>query len=276
MNFIEVRLKTTLEASEILMAEISELGFSMFEEMDNGFKGYIDGIAFNKTLLDDVIVRYKEIFPIEYQISEIEKVNWNEEWEKNFNPIEINDTCRIRASFHKPDPNFKYEIIVNPKMTFGTGHHSTTALMVEFQLMKDHAGKEVADIGCGTAILAILASKLGAKRVVGIEIEDWSVENAKENVIENNCRGIEIYEGKVSERLRSQKFDIVLANINKNVLLEEMPEYKKILKPEAELILSGFYKEDIIDIETRAAEFNLEKVDYRIKNNWAAVAFRNC
>ncbi|HYG37614.1 MAG TPA: 50S ribosomal protein L11 methyltransferase [Cytophagales bacterium] len=275
MDFIEVRLITSPEASDILIAELSEIGFTMFEEDPSGFKGYIEGNAFNKSLFDDVIKKYQGVFPIECSIEEIKKINWNEEWEKNFNPIEINGICRIRASFHPYKPEFKYDIVINPKMSFGTGHHSTTALMIEFQLEQEYKGKYVADIGCGTGILSIMAAKLGAKKVVGLEIEDWSVENARENVAENNSRDVQIYEGTVGQVFTDEVFDIVLANINKNVLLEEMPQYKKILKPKGELLLSGFYKEDIIDIEKRAAQFGLEKKDFKIKENWAAVLFRN-
>lgn len=268
-------METSSEASDILIAELSEMGFSTFEEYESGFKGYIEKNNFDNNLLLSVIERYRQEFPIKYLIEEIEKKNWNEEWEKNFTPIEINGICRVRASFHPPDTAFLYEIIINPKMTFGTGHHSTTALMIEFQLTQEYRKKNVADIGCGTGILAIMAEKLGAKKVVGLEIEDWSVENAKENVKENNCSSIEIYEGKISENQLKKEFDIVLANINKNVLLEELSEYKKILKTGGELVLSGFYQEDVIDIEVKAAQSGLLKSGLKIRDNWAAVLFKN-
>jgi ribosomal protein L11 methyltransferase len=275
MNFIEVRIEASAEISEILIAELAEIGFDTFEETETGVNAYIEQGSFDKELLDNTIERYRNNFPIRYQFAEIERKNWNEEWEKNFQPIEIKGICRVIASFHKSDPSYPYEIVINPKMTFGTGHHSTTSSMMEFQLEQDYINKKVADIGCGTGILAILASKLGAREVVGIEIEDWSVENARENVELNGCKGITIYTGTLEENEIGTGYDIVLANINKNVLLDEIRAYAQLLKKGGELLLSGFYEDDIIDLERKAAEYNLKKRQIKVKDNWAAVLFVN-
>jgi ribosomal protein L11 methyltransferase len=275
MDFIEVRIEASAEVSEILIAELAEIGFDTFEETETGINAYSEKENFNKELLDNLIRRYSNSFPIRYQYSEIEKRNWNEEWEKNFQPIEIKGICRVIASFHKSDPSYPYEIVINPKMTFGTGHHSTTSSMMEFQLEQDYKDKKVADIGCGTGILAILAHKLGAKEVVGVEIEDWSVENARENAQLNGCEEIKIYQGILADNEIGSGYDIVLANINKNVLLEEIPFYSRLLKKGGELLLSGFYEQDINDLEKKASECNLKKKQVKIKDNWAAVLFVN-
>lgn len=267
------RLQVTCnpEYSEILMAEIAEAGFDTFMETETGFEAYVEGNSFNKTLVQTIKEKYASVNPLEFQFDEIEKQNWNEEWEKNVAPIIVDDACLVRASFHKIEKSYPYEIIITPKMSFGTGHHQTTHLMLSAQMKMNHRGKRVMDAGCGTAILSIMASKLGAIEVEAFDIDEWSVENGNENAINNNCNNIHIQLGKINEVTLSGNFDIILANINKNILLAEMQQYATFLKPKGELLLSGFYVHDISDLKGEAAMYGLTEVAHQERETWACL-----
>lgn len=274
MDFIEVAVTATPDFADILTAELSEIGYDTFMDTEGGFNAYITEGVFSEESLKEIIEKYAGFTPITYQLQKIAKQNWNEEWEKNFQPLIIGNEVSVRASFHPQPAGIKYDIVINPKMSFGTGHHETTTLMIENQLTIDHAGKTVLDMGTGTGILAILAEKLGAAKVVGVEIEDWTVENARENAETNNCTTIEVRLGDISEVAADEPYDIVLANINRNVLLADMNQYVKLMKTGSPLILSGFYTEDLPAIQEETARCGLKFESSRTKNNWVSAIFR--
>lgn len=272
MAYLEIKFQNAEELTEILIAELSLINFDSFLETEEGVNGYIEDKLFSEERLQDIVQKYGIL---SYEFSPLEEKNWNEEWEKNFEPVTVAGKCLIRASFHPSNPAFDHEIIINPKMSFGTGHHETTALMIENQLEIDHKGKNVLDAGSGTGILAIMASKLGAKEVLAYDVEDWAFENLKENCNLNVCRNIKTAQGTIEDlHLSPSTFDIVLANINRNVLLKEIPLYSLVLKDKGILILSGFYEEDIQDLENVARDSSF-KLDYsKKKNQWASLVFR--
>jgi ribosomal protein L11 methyltransferase len=261
----------TPEFSEILMAEIAEAGFDTFMETETGFEAYAEGNTFDKQLLEEIKTKYAFVSPLVFHFDEIEKQNWNEEWEKNVEPIIVDDKCLVRAAFHKIEKTYPYEIIITPKMSFGTGHHQTTHLMLSAQMKMDHRGKRVMDAGCGTAILSVMASKLGAKEVEAFDIDEWSVENGNENTANNNCSNVHIQLGKINEVNLAGTFDIILANINKNILLAELQQYAAYLKPKGELLLSGFYEKDIPDLNAEASTWGLQEITHQERETWACL-----
>lgn len=261
--------------SEILIAELAEAGFDTFLENGDGFEAFARGDEYDATLVETIREKYGSVAPLEFSFSRIEKKNWNEEWEKSFSPIVVEDKCLIRASFHKADKAYPYEIVITPKMSFGTGHHQTTWLMVKNMLHIDHAGKRVMDAGSGTAILSILASKLGAREVEAFDIDDWSVENGNENTAVNQCSNIRIQQGTIHEVELTGKFDVILANINKNVLLDEMATYSAYLQPGGLLLLSGFLMLDIPDLLSEAKRLGLAEVRRDERDTWSALLLSN-
>lgn len=259
------------EFSEILMAEIGEVGFESFLETENGFEAYVELENYDKEHLQAIKDKYSQQTKVVFYQDRIQKQNWNEEWEKSYQPIVVDGRCIIRADFHKVEEKYAYELIITPKMSFGTGHHQTTYLMIKNQMDIDHSGKRVMDAGCGTAILSVMASKLGAKEVEAFDIDEWSVSNGKENIDVNGCTNIRHQQGKLSELSFEGKFDIILANINKNVLLDEITLYNKYLQPGGLLLLSGFYTEDIPDLLKAAAPLGMNEVNRDERENWAAL-----
>jgi ribosomal protein L11 methyltransferase len=199
MFYTRLTVLCDTEFSEILMAEIGEVGFDTFMENESGFEAYCEQDKFDLNLLNGIKERYNLVNPLLFSFDKIEKKNWNEEWEKNLEPIIVDDRCLVRAEFHKIEKKYPYEIIITPKMSFGTGHHQTTHLMLKAQLDIDHQNKTVMDAGCGTAILSIMASKRGAKSIDAFDIDEWSVINGQENIENNHCSNINIRQGKISE-----------------------------------------------------------------------------
>jgi ribosomal protein L11 methyltransferase len=267
------RLQVTCDPafSEILMAEIGESGFDTFMETETGFEAYTESDHYDKAKLEEIRQQYHEQTSLSFSFDTIEKRNWNEDWEKSYHPILVEDQCLIRAEFHTPEKKFPYEIIITPKMSFGTGHHQTTYLMVKNQLEIDHRNKRVMDAGCGTAILSVMASKAGAREVEAFDIDEWSVVNGKENIEVNKCSGINLQQGKITEVTLTGTFDIILANINKNVLLAEIKLYQAYLNPKGLLLLSGFYTHDIPDLLEEASKYGLEEVKRYERENWASL-----
>lgn len=259
------------EFAEILMAEIAEAGFDTFMETEKGFEAYVEGDHFDQVQLEHLKEKYQYVNPLLFFQDRIQKQNWNEEWEKNVDPILVDDQCLVRAAFHKIDKPYPYEIIITPKMSFGTGHHQTTHLMLSAQMKMDHRGKRVMDAGCGTAILSIMASKLGAAEVEAFDIDDWSVENGNENTANNHCSNIHIQQGTIMEVTLNGTFDIILANINKNILLSEMNQYASFLKADGYLLLSGFYVQDIPDLKACGAQYGLQEVTFQERESWACL-----
>jgi ribosomal protein L11 methyltransferase len=269
-KYIEVKFSCTEEFKEILIAELYSLGFDSMMETEEGLEAYVLINDFNKNALDELVKQYSDAH-ISYSTSEFENKNWNEEWEKNYDPIIVEDKCLVRASFHQDLGDYEYDIVINPKMSFGTGHHSTTYLMLKHQMGIDHRGMRVLDAGCGTAILAIMAEKLGAKEVIAYDIDEWSIENAPENVTLNNCKTITVLGGTINSVDLKGRFDIILANINKNVLLEEMKEYARALTIGGKLLLSGFYIKDNDDLIAEAANYGLHLLRGSDKNEWSSL-----
>ncbi len=255
------------------MAELSNVGFESFVETEDGLLAYIQSDIFDDLAIKNVLEDYANRTAISYTLNAIAKQNWNEEWEKNFQPIAIAQDIYVRADFHSPPQDvFQHEIIITPKMSFGTGHHETTSMVMEHQLNIDHQNKKVLDVGTGTGILAILAEKLGANYISAFDIDEWSVENTIENLELNHCSKVKVRLGTI-ENEPGDLFDIVLANINRNILLQQIPDYFKFMNVGAQLIISGFYESDISDIQSLAASVGLKKVAQLSKNQWASIVF---
>ena len=259
--------------SEILIAELGNVGFESFVENEIGVTAYIQKEAYKENILEDIYILNSEEFSIKYTKNEVAQTNWNAEWEKNFTPIKVDDLVSIRAPFHE-NPNLKYEIVIEPKMSFGTGHHETTHMMVQHLLQLDLENKKVLDMGCGTGILAIFAEMKGAKPIDAIDIDNWCYENSLENVSRNNCKNISVYEGD-SSLLINKKYDVIIANINRNILLMDMKVYTNCLKENGILLLSGFYQEDIPIIDAEVSKYNLNLDTYIERNNWVALKYNN-
>lgn len=273
MNYIELSLLIEDDFAEIMIAELAEIGFESFVETNEGVDAYIEEDAFDDTTLKQLLETYAARTALSYTLKKIEKTNWNEEWEKNFQPIEVADTVYVRADFHAPQPRFKYDVVITPKMSFGTGHHETTSMVMELQLGIEHQNKTVLDVGTGTGILGILASKLGASTIHSFDIDEWSVTNTIENMEMNAVNNMTVVQGTIQDETPAQ-YDIVLANINRNILLNEIPLYSQFIKPGGWLIVSGFYEKDIADIQAVAAKADLQKTMHLNKNQWAAVVFK--
>ncbi|MBA4300090.1 ribosomal protein L11 methyltransferase [Algoriphagus alkaliphilus] len=270
MDYLEFKIKCLEEFREILIAELAEIGFDSFQETEEGIDAYILQGNFDREKFTEIISGYQEAAEIYLTEEVMPKVNWNEEWEKNYDPIEVGDLVYVRASFHQPQPGFSYEIVINPKMSFGTGHHATTYQMLRHQGELDHAGKRVLDIGSGTGILAIMAHLLGAREVEAFDIDDWCVDNGNEN-FDLNGLSTRMGFGTIREVNPQGPFEIILANINKNVLLDEIQIYVGLLSPKGFLLLSGFYTEDIEDLIIAATPHGLVLQQKSSKDNWAAL-----
>lgn len=259
--------------TEILIAELGETPFESFIETEDGVSAYIQTEFWNEGMLDDIQILRSEEFTISYSVEEINQVNWNEEWEKNFEPIAVDDTCYVRAPFHEAK-DVKYEIVIEPKMSFGTGHHETTHMMIQHLLDTDVAGNKTLDMGCGTAILAILAEMKGAQPIDAIDIDNWCYLNSIENAERNNCSHITVYEGDAA-LLAGRNYDVIIANINRNILLNDMQQYADCLNPGGILFLSGFYSEDISAIDASCAAIGLVLTKKLEKNNWVSLKYVN-
>jgi ribosomal protein L11 methyltransferase len=276
MNYYELLftvITTEDFQQDLLINTLGDIGFDTFEELEFGFKAYIPVDDFDQDALDAALEIYKDMFTFSYEIALIPQKNWNEVWESNFEPIAIKDKIFVRATFHEPKPEFEYEIVIDPKMAFGTGHHQTTSMMLELMLENDFAGKKVLDMGCGTGILAIMASKLGAAEVMAIDYDpvcyDSTIENAQLNHIDN----IKTLCGS-KETIPNDLYDTILANINRNILLDQMQRYSEVLKPDGELYLSGFYETPDLDIITdEARKYGIKYIIHKKNSDWVAAKF---
>lgn len=257
--------------TEILIAELGFSGFESFVETPDGVIAYIQEVDHFNSILDNVQILSSDEFAITYKFETIAQTNWNAEWEKNFNPIVVDNQCAIRAPFHEPF-NVKYDIVIEPKMSFGTGHHETTHMMIQHILASDFTNKSVLDMGCGTGVLAILAEKKGATSLEAIDIDNWCYLNSLENVSRNDCHHINVLEGDAS-LLKGKQFDVIIANINRNILLNDLSTYVTCLNENGFLFLSGFYDSDCKLIESTCDALNL-KFEHKLKrNNWVALKF---
>jgi ribosomal protein L11 methyltransferase len=257
--------------SEILIAELGEKAFESFIETETGISAFVQKNLWSETILEDIQILDNPEFKIDYTFEEIEQVNWNEEWEKNFEAIEVDGKCHVRAPFHEKT-TAEYDIVIEPKMSFGTGHHETTHMMIQHILETDCTHKKTLDMGCGTAILAILAEMKGAQPIDAIDIDNWCYLNSIENAERNNCKHISVYEGDAG-LLVGKKYDIIIANINRNILLNDMQAYVDCLNENGLLFLSGFYTEDIPVISESCLSKGLTYEKQFERNNWVALKF---
>ena len=278
MKYIEVEFSFPSSegfVKDVLSAQLADIGFESFTESEQTLLGYIPQKLFSEDTINNLLREFEFAQNIAFSCTEMEDKDWNEEWEKNFfQPIIIGDKCVIHSSFHKDYPKAQYDILIDPKMAFGTGHHETTSLMIESLLENNLKDKSVLDMGCGTAILSILSSLLGAANIVGIDIDEWAYNNAIENIEINKISNINLKLGGAEILNEEMKFNVILANINKNILLNDIKKYVKTLNEEGELYLSGFYESDLDDICNECANYNLSYVSHKRKKNWVAAKFK--
>tara|TARA_B100001057_G_scaffold500552_1_gene616276 strand:- start:1435 stop:2280 length:846 start_codon:yes stop_codon:yes gene_type:complete len=265
------KISPRLKGADILTAELSELGFYAFEQSKKGIEAYIYEEKWKQSLFSDISLFSNPEFKISYKSKLIRPTNWNQNWEKNFKPVKINECCGVRAKFHE-SLNLKYEIIITPKMSFGTGHHETTAMMLSYLLEVDLKDSTVLDVGSGTGILAILSEKRGAKLVDAIDIDIKCIKNIQENSKLNNCKFINPYFKNVS-KINGIKYDLIIANINKNVIIDDILKFSNLLSVEGQLIISGFFLKDFDDINNKASSVNLHVISKKEKNKWLSVHY---
>ncbi len=257
------------------MALLAEKGFDTFEHNDNQLTAYITEELFLEGAIDQFLGDLQQRFVFTYSMERMEQKNWNAEWEQNFQPIRIGDNCMIRAPFHPADPEVDYDLLIEPRMSFGTGHHETTWLMANEMLHMPMRDKRVCDAGTGTGILAILAAKLGARDVFAMDIEEWAYRNALDNITLNGIfEGIEVEQGGL-ELMEGRQFDIILANINKHILLQHIPLFFRTLQPGGYLILSGIFTRDLRDIEQEASRYYFQLISTQERNEWVCAVFQN-
>jgi ribosomal protein L11 methyltransferase len=276
MNYYELLftlIVTEDYQQDMLINTLGEVGFDTFEELEFGFKAYIPVDDFDEAKLIEALTPYRDMFTFSYEIALIPQKNWNEVWESNFEPINIQGKIFVRATFHEPKPEIEYEIVIDPKMAFGTGHHQTTSMMLELMLENEFSAKNVLDMGCGTGILAIMASKLGADKVTAIDYDIVCFESTLENAQLNNIDNITAICGS-KEVIPDEHYDTILANINRNILLDQIQRYSEVLKPEGELYLSGFYEQPDLDIiMDEARKYGLKYIIHKNNNDWVAAKF---
>ena len=265
----DFNIEPAIPGCEILIAQLSQLGFDSFQEHENGISAYVDSKISSEIDLKDIQILNTEEFKISFEITSVEKQNWNIKWESNFEPIYVDNICCVRAPFH-PKSDYKYDLVIEPKMSFGTGHHETTSMMISFILANEFTNSYVCDIGSGTGVLAILAEQRGANKIDAIDIDNWCYLNSLENIERNNSKNINVYEGEV-EKLKNLRYDSIFANINLNVLLNDISTYAKMLNKNGVLYLSGFYKKDINKIEQEAKKSSLKLIETKQKNDWVSL-----
>jgi len=270
-NFFEVKISTSLEGfnTEMCIAELSDLGFDGFMEEEGYVLAYKEKEDQSPEALEAMLVD-KRILPV--AINVIEDKNCNAEWESSYQPVLIGDQVLVRAPFHEKQQGFVYDIIIEPRMAFGTAHHETTSQVLDLLTKMDVQGKKLLDMGCGTAVIAILALKMGASEVLAIDNDEWAYRNSLDNINLNTGEEIEVLLGDAN-LLQNREFDIIIANINRNILLQDIPEYAKVLTQKASLVMSGFYAEDLPLIEEKAIASGLRLEKTCVKNNWMAATF---
>ncbi len=272
-NYFEIQIPVKGELAEILIAELSDLSFDSFVEEESVLKGYVPEDQYNEQELIEIL----RVYNVEnkYQVIKVETKNWNEEWEKNYDPVEVivgdEKRVKVRASFHDSDSSFKYDILINPKMSFGTGHHATTSNMLKLMTMMPLKDKSTVDLGTGTGVLAIMAHKLGAKSIRACDIDTWCVENGNENFQLNGIDTVQVELG-TAGLYENDNFDVVLANINRNVLLSEMGIYANICQEH--LVLSGFYEHDLEIVNESATAQGFTFLKKEVRNDWVAALYK--
>lgn len=258
---------------DLLIDELGTIGFDTFEDEEFGFSAYIPSANLSIQAIETTLLNQVDGYQLDYKVEDIEEQNWNLLWESNFNPIVVDDKIYVRATFHEAKPAYEYEIVIDPKMSFGTGHHQTTSMMLSYIQANDFEGKSVLDMGCGTGILAILASKHGAKSVVAIDFDPICVDSVGENTLLNKVVNIESRLGS-KEAIGADKFDIILANINRNILLDQLDVYVEALRTGGEIYLSGFYEDqDLAIIKEKCESINLLFIGNKEMDKWCAAKF---
>jgi len=277
MDYIEIHCQSEpVEPwSDILIAELAGLGFESFSEEKDGFRAYIGACSYRSRPVADLFERFRKKGPekLSFEVNRLGGKNWNAVWESNFEPVRIEDKCMIRAPFHEAVPGVQHDILIEPKMSFGTGHHGTTVLMIKFMLEMDFAGRSVLDMGCGTGVLAILASQRGAGPVTAIDNYLYAYENTMENARRNGIDNMEVLHGD-SSLLGKQTYDVVIANITRNVLLEDLPAYHDVLNPGGFLVMSGFMTFDKDVIFAKATGLGLKDAGEKSEGDWTALNFQ--
>ena len=276
MNYIEIKviIDPVNIARDIVVAELGEIGFESFVESENGVDAYIQEPLFDEDLMKSLNSFNHAYFKIEYTKNVIQNQNWNEVWEQSFEPINVNNQCMVRAPFHLANTTIGHDIIIEPKMSFGTGHHETTFLMIQELLVMDLDEKTVLDMGCGTGVLAILAEQKKAKNILAVDIDDWAYENTLDNIIKNNCSKIEVLKGG-AESIKNKKFDVVIANINRNILLQDLKNYTNSLNKNGYVLLSGFFSSDVDLLMEEATKNGLKLLNKNTKNDWTLLHLTN-
>ena len=269
----EFKVEPLQPGVEILIAELGYAGFESFVETEEGVTAYIQKKEWQENILEDIQILNSDEFKITFEFNEIEQTNWNKEWEKNFNPILVDNTCAVRAPFHDSF-NTEYDIIIEPKMSFGTGHHETTHMMIQHILKNDFKDKSVLDMGCGTGVLAILTALKGAKSIDAVDYDHWCYLNSLENVERNNCKQITVIEGNAAA-LEGKTYDVIIANINRNILMQDMKIYVSCLNKGGMLFLSGFYNDDVPMIQGACEKHMLKFEEKLERNNWVSLKFLN-
>ena len=281
MRYIQLSVKVATSnetITDIISYHLGNIGYDSFFVSENGLEAYIPQKDFSEDKLKEIfhllstdLTELFKDFEIDYKFNLLEDENWNKEWEKNyFKPLVVADKCLVRSSFHEIDNQYDYEITIDPKMAFGTGHHQTTYLMLQEILKLDLSGKSVLDIGCGTAVLAILASKMGADHLVAIDFDEWAYENAKENVSLNDVKNVDVRLGEIN-LVANEQFDFIFANINRNILLQDIQYYAKAMSKGSTIIMSGFYLEDVTSIKMECEKHNLTFQKTEQKDKWCAM-----
>lgn len=274
MNYVEltVAVEPKEQGADILIAQLSELGFESFVENEKGFCAYIQEDEYTEEEIEFTFGDFADLFKISFTSKVIPQQNWNKEWESSFQPIEVDGKCYIRAPFHEAKQGFIYDVMIEPKMSFGTGHHDTTQLMIHKLMLLNVKNNSLLDMGCGTGVLAIVASMMGANPITAIDIDQWSFENTLENLEKNNINNVLVHKGN-SQILQGKIFHTILANINKNVLLADLSTYVQALEKGGNLVLSGFFETDIPQLEAKALELGLKFEDKAISNQWTMLHF---
>ena len=274
MNYIEFDFTIVPKetGSEILTAMLADIGFESFTESEKGLISYIQESKFSVDMIEQLDIMHNKEFSIKYNYKTIQDKNWNEEWERSYNAVVISDICCIRAPFHPKNENCKLDIIIEPNMSFGTAHHETTALMIEQILLMDIKGKSVLDVGCGTAVLSAVAAKKGATAITGIDIDEWAYNNSIENIERNKFNFIKVLFGDI--QMAKETYDVIFANINRNIIIRDLPEYIKRLNKNGILLMSGFYEVDIPVVSDKAEANGLKLLTQSLKNNWAVLKYK--
>jgi ribosomal protein L11 methyltransferase len=269
---LSINVEPREQGCDVLIAQLSEFEYESFVETETGFLAYIQQQHYDESKLNLAFSLYVDFFKINYSAKIIKQQNWNKEWESSFQPIDVAGECYIRAPFHEGKPGYKYDVIIEPKMSFGTGHHNTTQLMIQKLMQLDVNKRSLLDMGCGTGVLAIVASMMGADPITAIDIDEWSYENTIENLQKNNINNVLVNKGN-AEFLQKKTFQTILANINKNVLLADIPVYFNSLEKGGNLVLSGFFETDINDLTAKAVELGLKYEDKAVSDQWTMLHF---